>query len=93
MLKEPNFFDSQPCALPKNAPANFYLSPSFGLSFVISSVAPNRSSTFYSYLITKIGNRNLNGNLQLSRINFGIHSYVDLAGYILLLNTEQCPKK
>ena len=29
------------------------------ISFMISSVAPTRSSTFYAYLITKIGYRNL----------------------------------
>ena len=51
---------SQPSTLPKDAPAKFYLSTTFGLSFMISSVAPNQSSTFYAYLITKIGNRNLN---------------------------------
>ena len=44
--------------------AKFYLSTTFGLSFMISSVAPTnliyltQSSTFYTYLITKIGNRN-----------------------------------
>ena len=59
MLKQPNLFYSQPSTLPKDAPAKFYLSTTFGLSFMISSVAPTRSSTFYTYLITKIGNRNL----------------------------------
>ena len=58
MLKQPNFFYSQPSTLPKDAPAKFYLSTIFGLSFMISSVAPTRS-TSYAYLITKIGNRNL----------------------------------
>ena len=33
--------------------------PEFGLSFMISSLAHNRSSTFYAYLVIKIGNRNL----------------------------------
>ena len=33
---------------------------------MISSVAPIRSSTFYAYLITKIGNRNLKILLQMS---------------------------
>ena len=58
MLKQPNFFHSQPSILPKEALAKFYLSTIFGLSF-ICSVATNRSSTFYAYLITSIGNRNL----------------------------------
>ena len=60
MLKQPNFFYSHPSSLPKDAPAKFYLSKTFGLSFMVSSVTPTRSSTFYAYLITKIGNRNLN---------------------------------
>ena len=59
MLKQPNFFYSQPSTLPKDSPAKFYLSTTVGFSFMISSVAPTRSSTFYAYLITKIGNRNL----------------------------------
>ena len=42
--------------LRKDATAKFYLSTTFGLSFMISSVAPAWSSTFYAYLITKIGN-------------------------------------
>ena len=46
--------------LAKEVLAKFYLSWTFGLSFMISSVTPTRSSTFYAYLITKIGNRNLN---------------------------------
>ena len=41
MLKQPNFFYSQPSMLPKDTPANLYLSMTFGLSFMISSVAPN----------------------------------------------------
>ena len=40
MLKQPNFFHSQPFTLPKDAPAKFYLSTTFSLSFMISSVAP-----------------------------------------------------
>ena len=59
MLKQPKFFHSQPSTLPKDAPAKFYLFTTFGLSFMISSVAPIRSSTSYTYLITKTGNRNL----------------------------------
>ena len=42
MLKQPNLFDSQSATLP-DALANFYLSTTFGLSFIISSVAPTRS--------------------------------------------------
>ena len=48
-----------PSNFKKNAPAKFYLSTMFGLRLMISSVAPTRLSTFYAYLITKIGNRNL----------------------------------
>ena len=59
MLKQPDFFYSQPSTLSKKAHAKFYLSTTFGLRFMINSVAPTRSSTFYAYLITKIGNRNL----------------------------------
>ena len=58
-LKQPNFFYSQPSTLPKDAPAKFYLSTTFGSSFMVSSAAPTRLSTFYPYLITWIGNRNL----------------------------------
>ena len=50
MLKQPNFFYSQPSTLPKDAPAKFYFSTTFGLSFMISSAAPARSSTFHAYL-------------------------------------------
>ena len=39
MLKQPNFFHSQPSTLPKDAPAKFYLSMTFDLRFMISSVA------------------------------------------------------
>ena len=53
------FFNSQSSTLPYYAPGKFYLSTTFGLSFMMSSVAPTRSSPFYAYLITKIGNRNL----------------------------------
>ena len=60
MLKQPNFFYGQPSTLPKDTPAKFYLSRTFGLSFMISSVAPTRSSTSYAYLVIKIGNRHLN---------------------------------
>ena len=50
MPKQRNFFYSQFSTLPEEALANFYLSTTFGLSFMISSVAPTRSSTFYAYL-------------------------------------------
>ena len=46
MLKQPHFFHSQPSTLPKEALVKFYLSMTFSLSFMISSVAPTRSSTF-----------------------------------------------
>ena len=59
ILKQPNFFHSQPSALPEEALAKFYLSATFDLSFMRSSVAPTRSSIFYAYLVTKIRNRNL----------------------------------
>ena len=59
MLKQPYFFRSKPSILPKEALAKFYLSMTFGLSFMISSLAPTRLLTFYAYLITKIRNHNL----------------------------------
>ena len=59
MLKQPDFFYNQPSTLPKEALAKVYLTTTVGLTFMISSVALIRSSTFYAYLITKIGNRNL----------------------------------
>ena len=68
MLQQSNFFHSQLSTLSKDAPAKFYLSTTFGLSFMISSVAPTRSLTFYTYLITKIGNRNLKYTEFLQRI-------------------------
>ena len=62
MLKQPNFFYSQPSTLPKDAPAKFLpFYKTFGLGFMISSIAPSRLSTSYAYLITKMGNRNLKG--------------------------------
>ena len=63
MPKQPNFFHSQPYTLPKDALANFYLSTTFGSSFIKRSVAPTRSSTLYAYSITKIGDRNLKWGL------------------------------
>ena len=62
MLKQPNFIYSQPSTFANNVPGMFYLSTTFVLSFMLSSVAPTRSSTFYTYLITKIGNGNLNSH-------------------------------
>ena len=63
MSKQPNLFYSQPATLPKDTPEKFYISTAFVLSFMISSVAPTSSSTFYTYLITKIGNRNFNKDI------------------------------
>ena len=60
MLKQPDLFYSQSFTLPEEALAKLYLSTTLGLSFMINSAAPTRSSTSYAYLITKIGNRNLN---------------------------------
>ena len=57
MLMQPSFFYGKPSILPKQALAKFYLSTTFGLSFILSSVTPTRSLTSYAYLITKIGNR------------------------------------
>ena len=45
----------------------------FGLRLMISSVAPTRLSTFYAYLITKIGNRDLkdyNNKILISKPGF-----------------------
>ena len=64
-LKHPDFFYSQPSALPKNATAKFYLSTTSGLNIMISSVANTRLSTSYKYLIAKIGNRILSVNIEL----------------------------
>ena len=57
--KATKFLSQSPSTLPQDAFANFYLSVTFGLSFMISSVAPTRSSTSYAYLITRIENCNL----------------------------------
>ena len=62
--KQPNFYYSQPSTLPKDAPEKFYLSSSFGLSFMIRSVAPTRLSTFYAYIVTKIENRKLKSKVE-----------------------------
>ena len=59
MLRHPNFFHSESSVLSKDAPAKFHLSATFGLSFMISSVASTCLSTFYTYLITKIRIHNL----------------------------------
>ena len=40
MLKQPDFFYSEPSTLPKEALAKFYLSTTFGLRFMVSSVVP-----------------------------------------------------
>ena len=50
MLKQTNFFYSQPCTLAKDAPAKFYVSTAFDLSFTMRSVTlPDRR-----YLIVDI---------------------------------------
>ena len=59
MLRHPNFFHSEPSVLSKDAPAKFHLSATFGLSFMISSVASSCLPTFYIYLITKLRIHNL----------------------------------
>ena len=59
MSRHPNFFNSEPSVLSKDAPAKFYPSATFGLSFMISSVASTCSPTFYIYLITKLRIHNL----------------------------------
>ena len=46
MLMQPDLFCSHPSTLPKDSPAKFHFSTTFGLSFMVSSVAPTRSSTF-----------------------------------------------
>ena len=51
----------------KGSTSMFYLSMAFGLSFVISSVAPTQLSTFYAYLIARIGKRNLNRHKTVDR--------------------------
>ena len=57
--KTPKFLYSEPSVLSKDAPAKFHLSATFGLSFMISSVASTCSPTFYTYLVTKIRIHNL----------------------------------
>ena len=59
MLRHPSFFHIKPSVLSKDAPAKFHLSATFGLSFMISSVASTCSPTFYIYLITKLRIHNL----------------------------------
>ena len=59
MLRHPNVFHSEPSVLSKDAPPKFHLSATFGLSFMISSVASTSSQTFYIYLITKLRIHNL----------------------------------
>ena len=55
MLKQPNFFYSQPFTLLKGTPPKFNLSTTFGLSFMISYVAHTQSSTFTYILSIKQG--------------------------------------
>ena len=60
MLIQINFLYCPLSTLPKDASAKFYLSTTFGFSFMISSIALTRTSTFKAYLIAKVpGNRNL----------------------------------
>ena len=60
MLKRPNFFLQSAFYTSQESTRNVLpFSTTFDLSFMISSVAPTRSSPFYAYLITKIGNRNI----------------------------------
>ena len=54
--------------------AKFYFSKTFGLSFMINSVGPTRSSIFYAYLITKIENRNFNPSCMNLKV-FGTHTF------------------
>ena len=71
MLKQPHFFYSQLSTLP-----TCKLLP-FGLSFMIRRVAPTRSSTCYAYLITKIGNRNLQLKLRLHDAIYWLRFYLN----------------
>ena len=57
IVKQQNFFHSQPSTLANQALTKLYISTIFSLSFMISSVAPARSSTSHGYLIIKIGKR------------------------------------
>ena len=59
ILKQPNFFHSQPSTLSKEALCKVLPFGDLWFIFMISSVAPTRSSTSYALLVTKIGNRNL----------------------------------
>ena len=88
MLKQPNFFYSQLSTLPKGALAKFYLSTTF---VMISSVAPNRSSTFYAYLITKIENRNLKAALVW--VVFGFYQTVQHCLTELLISAQVTKNK
>ena len=50
--KKLSFLSSKYYSPLNDAPAKFYLSTIFGLSFTINSVAHVRLSIFYAYLIT-----------------------------------------
>ena len=83
--KKPNFIYSQPSTLPKEALAKLYLFTTFGLCFMISSLALTRSSTFYAYLIIKIGNRNLKKiPKKLALISPVLRAIVYSLSYVLL---------
>ena len=78
MLKQANFFYSQPSTLPKEAHAKLYLSTTFGLSFTISSVAPTQSSTSNAYLITKIGTVTLKININYQKAQIKVFGSLKL---------------
>ena len=69
ILKQPNFFYGKPSHFKRKHLQSFTFLRQFGISFMTSSVVPTRSSIFYAYLITNIGNRNLNNSL-LENNNF-----------------------
>ena len=88
MLKQPNFFYSQRSTLPKEALAKFYLSVTFGLSFMISSVAPTRPSASHVYFITKIGNRNLKAGKISNALRFSLTILLK-SNYNILQTTQR----
>ena len=86
MLGHPSFFHSEPSVLSKDSPAKFHLSATFGLSFMISSVASTCSSTFYIYLITKLRIHNLKSILTefiKSLVTFLVPKSLDVSWKIL----------
>ena len=85
-LKQLNFFHSQPSTLPK-----VNLSTTFGLSFMIRSVAPTRSSTFCEYLITKIRNRNLESHY-MEFLALGIFFQSNRKNFSIIIIVKQSSK-